>query len=419
MTWHHVEAVWVFKYSESHFKAIYGRRFPGGGSSSFSKDFLQISGECREEFERVIGRGLVPGDEVEFRYRWPDGEMKGKIRHTSDRLSLRWPTSGSAPAPWRLALAITPNHLETFEGNPNLPSAQDAEAEWKRFEATNQEPWLVVVKLADEPDALHLRAYLGRPLPHLDHASTNQLPFAVRSVMTDARPACRAIKSLRDGSQRLWFDPARNRDAFTDNPKLAESQQVTAGPAIPLQAHPIPVESVEPLPLGGIEEDISEETIIQEQKGLQERLGREPALTEGLDRETTRISARPRNAAFRRTVTQAYSYQCAVCGSKLRAPDGQPEVQAAHIYPKSQDGSDDPRNGLCLCRQHHWALDTGWIAISDDRRVLAHPTLPDTDQYTFIRDYVGKELLSPNNDRMAPDPLYLRHHRELHGFDFE
>ncbi|MBL4846495.1 MAG: HNH endonuclease [Planctomycetes bacterium] len=35
---------------------------------------------------------------------------------------------------------------------------------------------------------------------------------------------------------------------------------------------------------------------------------------------------------------------------------------AAHLCPVSKGGSDDPRNGLVLCRNHHAALDAGALA---------------------------------------------------------
>ena len=55
-------------------------------------------------------------------------------------------------------------------------------------------------------------------------------------------------------------------------------------------------------------------------------------------------------------VKQAYDYSCAICGAKRFSSIGQPEAEAAHIYLKSENGADDPRNGISLCKFHHWAL---------------------------------------------------------------
>jgi hypothetical protein len=38
-------------------------------------------------------------------------------------------------------------------------------------------------------------------------------------------------------------------------------------------------------------------------------------------------------------------------------------LQAAHLIPKEAQGSDDPRNGLVLCANHHLALDAGLFGI--------------------------------------------------------
>jgi predicted restriction endonuclease len=101
----------------------------------------------------------------------------------------------------------------------------------------------------------------------------------------------------------------------------------------------------------------------------------------------------------------------------LHSPKGQPEVQSAHIYPKSEDGSDDIRNGLCLCRRHHWTLDVGWISLSDDHTVLVHPNLPEDEEYEFIRRFAGKRILLPLDERFAPDPMFMRAHRTLTKFE--
>jgi putative restriction endonuclease len=92
-------------------------------------------------------------------------------------------------------------------------------------------------------------------------------------------------------------------------------------------------------------------------------------------------------------------------------------VQSAHIYPKARDGSDDVRNGLCLCRRHHWALDVGWIALADDYTILVRDTLPDKTDYDFIRDYSGQPISQPEPPELAAALLFLREHRRITQFD--
>ncbi len=150
---------------------------------------------------------------------------------------------------------------------------------------------------------------------------------------------------------------------------------------------------------------------------IKHKLARDPELTEGLDRHLTQTTAMPRSAAFEIYIKKLYDYRCAICGSSLRSPDGKPEVQSAHIYPKRLDGSDDPRNGICLCRRHHWALDAGWISIADDHTILLRDDLPDHKDYRFIGACAGKKIRSPFDGEAAPHSVFLQQHRKLNSFE--
>lgn len=63
---------------------------------------------------------------------------------------------------------------------------------------------------------------------------------------------------------------------------------------------------------------------------------------------------RPNRARFAFNVFQRYGAACAACGLDVAGL-----VQAAHLRAKKQRGSDDARNGLPLCANHHIALDKG------------------------------------------------------------
>jgi hypothetical protein len=129
------------------------------------------------------------------------------------------------------------------------------------------------------------------------------------------------------------------------------------------------------------------------------------------------VKVTPRDAAFRGSIRQMYGNRCAVCQLSLETPDQSPEVQSAHIYPKAQKGYDDPRNGICLCRLHHWALDVGWFSITDHLTIILRDSLPSEDSYDFIRRYEGRKIAVPLHDHLAPHPLFLSAHRKLHGFE--
>jgi putative restriction endonuclease len=163
--------------------------------------------------------------------------------------------------------------------------------------------------------------------------------------------------------------------------------------------------------------DLAQTEVNQEMATIRDRLAQDPKLREGLDRQTTQTSARPRSAAFEIGVKRVYGFRCAICGSGLRTPDQKPEVQSAHIYPKRLDGSDDVRNGICLCRRHHWAMDAGWLSIADDYTILVREDLPDHEDYRFIGEYEGEKIRLPSVSESAPDPMYLHEHRSLTGFE--
>lgn len=81
------------------------------------------------------------------------------------------------------------------------------------------------------------------------------------------------------------------------------------------------------------------------------------------DREvrTVTTSARVRNAGFRAGVLARHGARCVCCGMAL------PElVEAAHIVPVANDGSDSPSNGLPLCPTHHSAFDRHLFSINPD-----------------------------------------------------
>ncbi len=163
-------------------------------------------------------------------------------------------------------------------------------------------------------------------------------------------------------------------------------------------------------------ERLDREAVDREAAIIRNKLAYPPNLREGLDPQTTQTSSRPRSAAFEIGVKKAYGYRCAVCGSGLRSPNGKPEVHSAHIFPKSQDGSEDIRNGLCLCRRHHWAMDVGWFAIADDHTVLVRDGLPEDDDYGFIGRHAGESIRLPSEEQHAPHPLFLEEHRKLMDF---
>lgn len=110
-----------------------------------------------------------------------------------------------------------------------------------------------------------------------------------------------------------------------------------------------------------------------------------------------------RDPAFRRVVIQLYDYRCAATGIRFLLPGGEAMVEAAHILPFHVAGDDDPRNGLALTPNMHWALDKNLIAPGPDLKWHVSTTIdarvPD---YSMLVELQGKPLFLPGELRMSP-----------------
>ncbi|SFL08319.1 putative restriction endonuclease [Halogranum rubrum] len=152
----------------------------------------------------------------------------------------------------------------------------------------------------------------------------------------------------------------------------------------------------------------------EEREQLQTKWDSPPMLTEDND-SFTEHRRRVRDTVFAELVKENYDDTCVVCGRSRETPTGNPEVEAAHIYPRSENGADDPRNGVTLCKLHHWAFDSGWLSVTDEYELLVKDA-PEHEGYYEFKQLEGDELVFPENVNLLPDPLYLDAHRRLHGF---
>jgi putative restriction endonuclease len=124
-----------------------------------------------------------------------------------------------------------------------------------------------------------------------------------------------------------------------------------------------------------------------------------------------RVVARPfRDAVFSSVVKTAYGNTCAMTGLKIINGGGRSEVQAAHIRPVRQSGTDSVRNGVALCATVHWMFDRGLLSIDDNYNILlAMGKIPDRVQRLLTPD--RRMMLPPQSD-LRPNPQWLRYHRE-------
>jgi len=133
---------------------------------------------------------------------------------------------------------------------------------------------------------------------------------------------------------------------------------------------------------------------------------KEPPILRTGETKLAPTARRARSASFPERVKKTYEYKCAVCGSFRKNACGQPEVEAAHIYPKEENGADDIRNGIALCSFHHWAFDGGLFLI--DQNLTIRLTEPG-DQIGELVPLDGRMLaiLPPRNDD-RPHTLYIK-----------
>lgn len=141
----------------------------------------------------------------------------------------------------------------------------------------------------------------------------------------------------------------------------------------------------------------------QERKILNyEKSLKESVESGGRVKEDVPAESKIRDAAFGRVVKEAYDYRCAASGLRLIV-QGNSLVEAAHIIPWSESHDDDPRNGLALSRNHHWAMDQNILVPGPDFKWHVSPVLDRrVRDFHEIADLDGKELLLPHDPRYHP-----------------
>jgi len=118
-----------------------------------------------------------------------------------------------------------------------------------------------------------------------------------------------------------------------------------------------------------------------------------------------------RDPAFRRAVLGAYDERCAVCEMRLMTASGISVVDAAHILPFSRFHNDDIRNGLSLCKLHHWLFDHGLLTVDNRYRVRVSNSIEDEQPKGAVTDIDRKELLLPEDAEKYPSHIALEWHR--------
>ena len=126
----------------------------------------------------------------------------------------------------------------------------------------------------------------------------------------------------------------------------------------------------------------------------------------------SRVARIARSAAFKRRLLPLYDYRCAICGLSHAGKSGHWEAEAAHIVPRSLKGADDARNGLVLCKSHHWAFDSGLFGIASNRTVVLQPAAAAEPRNAHLLPFQGKPITGPSITSFEPSPDALAWHRE-------
>lgn len=118
------------------------------------------------------------------------------------------------------------------------------------------------------------------------------------------------------------------------------------------------------------------------------------------------------DGAFADMVMRLYDYTCSVCRLRLWSPRNVTLIQAAHVMARSETGNFDPRNGVALCANHHWAFDHGLFTFTRDHRVEVAADLDERIPTEWaITQHQDVRIRLPKDPRLVPHPTAIDWHR--------
>lgn len=129
--------------------------------------------------------------------------------------------------------------------------------------------------------------------------------------------------------------------------------------------------------------------------------------------DPTETEDRIRKPAFRREIMRIYDYTCVFCKLQVLTLDGESITEAAHIIPHSTSKNDDVRNGLSLCKLHHWAFDKYLISIDESYKVIVTELMSEKGPKDWkLSTLKGKRILLPEREDLYPSQEALAWHRK-------
>jgi len=108
-----------------------------------------------------------------------------------------------------------------------------------------------------------------------------------------------------------------------------------------------------------------------------------PTISRGSSRASVKI--RDNQAKFRLNLFKKYGSKCAICNIRNKYL-----LDAAHIIPVEKNGTDDWRNGLLLCKNHHVAFDRGLFKIKTNY-LIEQTTKTSLDELQILESSIKTE----------------------------
>ncbi|WP_242508280.1 HNH endonuclease [Burkholderia pseudomallei] len=308
------------------------------------------------------------------------------------------------------------------------------------------QPYLMAIKLHDEPTTLHLRAYLSGPSAEYEWANLNIAPLPIQELAaktsqgsalawetfasggavpsTTVRHALSRLESsdapvavldeldadtarglaayLGHPGYGLFFDPSRNHNAWILPAPMSEGLATSANAYLDALNARYPMTTQGDAAAEAAEPDPGEVEAFQKQIKDQDYGVADSVIT-----AKTRGSAQ---RVFARAVKSNYGYRCAITG--IESKDF---LVASHIVPWSEDQSIrlDPSNGICLSLLMDRAFERGHLLVDDDLtvRIDWSKVGDDTMLRRQLEPHEGQKLTPPTE--AAPRAEYLQRRRAL------
>lgn len=129
-------------------------------------------------------------------------------------------------------------------------------------------------------------------------------------------------------------------------------------------------------------------------------------------RTETRQSRIARSSVFPAYVRREYKWRCCISGIYIATPTSVYEVEAAHVVPVSEGGTDDIRNGLSMTKTLHWAFDQGLFGIGADRKIYLPRRVKSMRDNTFLKEFEGKIITEAATTKLRVHQDALRWHAQ-------